>query len=250
MISLKVPLRLQFWDNSLMNKTIVFKDLGKIEFKDAWKIQEDCMQELIARKKRNRSLPTEQQEAIQHYLFFCEHPHVYTLGRNGNEAHLLLDDEALKKNQATFHKINRGGDITYHGQGQLVVYPILDLDDFFTDIARYIRFLEEMVIRLLHIYGIKGERIEGLSGVWIDVEGIRPRKICAVGVHLSRWVTMHGIALNLNTDLSYFNHIVPCGISDKAVTSLSEEIGARVDESLIKKQILSIFEDLFGVKIN
>ena len=197
MISLKVPLRLQFWDKSLMNKTIVFKDLGKIEFKDAWKIQEDRMQELIARKKRNRSLPTEQQEAIQHYLFFCEHPHVYTLGRNGNEAHLLLDDEALKKNQATFHKINRGGDITYHGQGQLVVYPILDLDDFFTDIARYIRFLEEMVIRLLHIYGIKGERIEGLSGVWIDAEGTRPRKICAVGVHLSRWVTMHGIALNL-----------------------------------------------------
>ena len=243
-------MRLQFWDNSLMNKTIVFKDLGKIEFKDAWKIQEDCMQELIARKKRNRSLPTEQQEAIQHYLFFCEHPHVYTLGRNGNEAHLLLDDEALKKNQATFHKINRGGDITYHGQGQLVVYPILDLDDFFTDIARYIRFLEEMVIRLLHIYGIKGERIEGLSGVWIDAERIRPRKICAVGVHLSRWVTMHGIALNLNTDLNYFNHIVPCGISDKAVTSLSEEIGARVDESLIKKQILSIFEDLFGAKIN
>ena len=243
-------MRLQFWDNSLMNKTIVFKDLGKIEFKDAWKIQEDCMQELIARKKKNRSLPTEQQEAVQHYLFFCEHPHVYTLGRNGNEAHLLLDDEALKKNQATFHKINRGGDITYHGQGQLVVYPILDLDDFFTDIARYIRFLEEMVIRLLHIYGIKGERIEGLSGVWIDAEGIRPRKICAVGVHLSRWVTMHGIALNLNTDLSYFNHIVPCGISDKAVTSLSEEIGTRVDESLVKKQMISIFEDLFGAKIN
>ena len=243
-------MRLQFWDNSLMNKTIVFKDLGKIEFKDAWKIQEDCMQELIARKKRNRSLPTEQQEAIQHYLFYCEHPHVYTLGRNGDEANLLLDDEALKKNQATFHKINRGGDITYHGQGQLVVYPILDLDDFFTDIARYIRFLEEMVIRLLHFYEIKGERIEGLSGVWIDAEGTRPRKICAVGVHLSRWVTMHGIALNLNTDLSYFNHIVPCGISDKAVTSLSEEIGARVDESLVKKQMLTIFEELFGAKIN
>ena len=172
------------------------------------------------------------------------------MGRNGNEAHLLLDDEALKKNQATFHKINRGGDITYHGQGQLVVYPILDLDDFFTDIARYIRFLEEMVIRLLHFYEIKGERIEGLSGVWIDAEGTRPRKICAVGVHLSRWVTMHGIALNLNTDLSYFNHIVPCGISDKAVTSLSEEIGTRVDESLVKKQMISIFEDLFGAKIN
>lgn len=245
-----MPWRLQFWDNSLMNKTIVFKDLGKIEFKDAWNIQEECMQELIARKKRNRSQPTEQQEAVQHYLFFCEHPHVYTLGRNGNEANLLLDDKALKKNQASFYKINRGGDITYHGLGQLVVYPILDLDDFFTDIARYIRFLEEMVIRLLHIYDIKGERIEGLSGVWIDAKGIMPRKICAVGVHLSRWVTMHGIALNLNTDLSYFNHIVPCGISDKAVTSLSEELGARVNESLVKQQMITIFEDLFGAKIN
>lgn len=232
-----------------MNKTTVFKDLGKIEFKDAWKIQEECMQELIARKKRNRSLPVDQQEAVQHYLFFCEHPHVYTLGRNGKEAHLLLDDEALKKNQATFHKINRGGDITYHGKGQLVVYPILDLDDFFTDIARYIRLLEEMVIRLLKIYDIEGERIEGLSGVWIDAKGRRPRKICAVGVHLSRWVTMHGIALNLNTDLSYFNHIVPCGITDKAVTSLSEELGKRVEESVVKQQMLMIFEDLFGANI-
>jgi lipoyl(octanoyl) transferase len=179
-------------------------------------------------------------------LLFCEHPHVYTLGRNGKESHLLLDEAGLAEKDATFFKINRGGDITYHGYGQVVGYPILDMDEFFTDIARYVRILEETVIRMLTAYGIEGTRIKGLSGVWIEAETERARKICAVGVHLSRWTTMHGFALNVNTDLTYFEYIVPCGIDDKAVTSMQKELGRAVDMEAVKAALKQHFAELMG----
>lgn len=228
-----------------MGKEIVYKDLGVTPYQAAWDLQTKLFEEVIARKVSNRkALPTEIQKQY-HYLLFCEHPHVYTLGRNGKEEHLLLNETTLLEKQATFHKINRGGDITYHGYGQVVGYPILDLDEFFTDIGRYVRFLEEMVIRMLEEYGILGERIKGLSGVWIGKETDNPRKICAVGVHLSRWTTMHGFALNVNTNLDYFKYIVPCGIDDKAVTSMEQELGKKVDETAVKLKLKKHFAVLF-----
>lgn len=228
-----------------MGKEIIYKDLGLTPYLAAWDLQTELFEGLIARKVRNRkALPTEQEEQY-HYLLFCEHPHVYTLGRNGKEEHLLLDETALLEKEATFHKINRGGDITYHGYGQVVGYPILDLDEFFTDIGRYVRFLEEMVIRMLEEYDIVGERIKGLSGVWIGKDTDNPRKICAVGVHLSRWTTMHGFALNVNTDLAYFNYIVPCGIDDKAVTSMEQELGKKIDQEAVKLKLKKHFAVLF-----
>ena len=228
-----------------MGKEIVFKDLGLIPYEEAWDLQTELFNELIDRKLKNRKAAEEEQEEQFHYLLFCEHPHVYTLGRNGKEEHLLLNETGLVEKGATFHKINRGGDITYHGYGQVVGYPILDLDEFFTDIGRYVRFLEEMIIRMLAEYGLVGERIKGLSGVWLGVGTPRVRKICAVGVHLSRWTTMHGFALNVNTDLSYFNNIVPCGIDDKAVTSMAAELGAPVDVERVKEQLKNHFVALF-----
>ena len=228
-----------------MGKEIVYKDLGLISYQAAWDLQTRLFEEVIARKVSNRkALPTEIQKQY-HYLLFCEHPHVYTLGRNGKEEHLLLNETTLVEKQATFHKINRGGDITYHGHGQVVGYPILDLDEFFTDIGRYVRFLEEMIIRMLEEYDILGERIKGLSGVWIGKDTDNPRKICAVGVHLSRWTTMHGFALNVNTDLTYFKYIVPCGIDDKAVTSMEQELGRKVDETAVKLKLKKHFAVLF-----
>lgn len=220
-----------------MGKTIVYQDLGVIPYQEAWDYQTTLFEAVIERKLHNRKASLEEQVEQYHHFLLCEHPHVYTLGRNGKVAHLLLDDEGLEAHQATFHSINRGGDITYHGFGQVVGYPILDLDEFFTDIARYIRLLEEAIILSIAPYGIEGSRIAGLSGVWIDAEGDNPRKICAVGVHLSRWTTMHGFALNVNTDLSYFGHIVPCGIDDKAVTSMQAEIGTFVDPEPVKLAI-------------
>lgn len=228
-----------------MGKEIVFKDLGLIPYEEAWDLQTELFNELIDRKLKNRKAAENEQEEQFHYLLFCEHPHVYTLGRNGKEEHLLLNEAALVEKGATFHKINRGGDITYHGYGQVVGYPILDLDEFFTDIGRYVRFLEEMIIRMLAEYGLVGERIKGLSGVWLGVGTPSVRKICAVGVHLSRWTTMHGFALNVNTDLSYFNNIVPCGIDDKAVTSMAAELGAPVDVEVVKEQLKNHFIALF-----
>lgn len=228
-----------------MSKRIIFKDLGVIGYQDAWDLQTTFFQEIVDRKVRNRKLDIAEQEDPFHYLLFCEHPHVYTLGRNGKETHLLLDEQGLKEKEATFHKINRGGDITYHGYGQVVGYPILDLDEFFTDIGRYVRFLEEMVIRMLAEYNILGERIKGLSGVWIGVGTPTVRKICAIGVHLSRWATMHGFALNVNTNLSYFKNIVPCGIDDKAVTSMQQELGEEVDIMKVKEQLKQHFITLF-----
>lgn len=223
--------------NPLLNKQIQFIDLGLIDYQQAWDYQTDLFNKTLEVKKQNRDLPIDQQKATPNYLIFCEHPHVYTLGKSGEEKNLLVSEEGLKKLNATYYHINRGGDITYHGPGQLVVYPILDLENFFTDIHQYMRLLEEAVIQTLALFKIEGGRIKGLTGVWVG-EGIHARKICALGVKTSLWVTMHGLALNVNTDLSYFNHIVPCGIDDKSVTSLQNELKEKVDFELVKKSLL------------
>ena len=220
------------------NRAVIFRDLGLIDYKEAWDYQEKLFQEVIDRKVNNRKLPVEEQESPKHYLLFCEHPHVFTLGRSGDEANLVIKENDLPSVQATFYKNNRGGDITYHGPGQIVGYPILDLDFFFTDIHKYLRFLEEAVILTLKDYGIEAGRIAGLTGVWLDPEDkIRARKICALGVRCSRWVTMHGFAFNVNTDLNYFNYIIPCGITDKQVTSMEKELGRKVDIEEVKLKL-------------
>ncbi len=232
-----------------MSKKIIVQDWGRIAYQAAWDKQTVLFEQVIATKLNNRKATAGDRIAPVHYFLFAEHPHVYTLGRNGKAEHLLLSEEELEQKEATFFKINRGGDITYHGLGQVVGYPILDLDEFFTDIGRYIRFLEEMVIRTLAEYEVIGARIKGLSGVWIDADLPTARKICAVGVHLSRWTTMHGFAFNINTDLSYFEHIVPCGIDDKAVTSLQQELGKAVDMEIIKQQLVKHFVVLFEAEL-
>lgn len=209
-----------------------FQDLGLIDYQEAWDFQEQLFKATIDRKIAQRNGATE--VATENHLLFCEHPHVYTLGKSGSVDHLLLSDDQLTQHDARFYKINRGGDITYHGPGQLVAYPIFDLDHFFTDIHKYMRFLEEAVIATLADFGIKGERFDGLTGVWIEPTTARARKICAMGVKSSRWVTMHGIGFNVNSNLSYFSHIVPCGIDDKAVTSMQQELGHEVDMSAVK----------------
>jgi lipoyl(octanoyl) transferase len=236
--------------NSLINKQVHFQDLGLIDYQQAWDFQEKIFNETLQIKSKNRDLSLENQIATPNHLFFCEHPHVYTLGKSGKPEHLLLGEDGLEDKHAKFYKINRGGDITYHGPGQLVGYPVLDLDNFFTDIHRYMRYLEEAIIRTLAEYNIDAGRIEGLTGVWIGYQdNINPRKICAMGVKSSRWVTMHGFALNINTDLNYFNNIVPCGIQDKAVTSISKELGAQVNfqqvSERLKKHLGGIFEMQF-----
>lgn len=212
---------------------VFFQDLGLIDYKEAWDYQEDLFQQTVQLKIDRRNGLSN--DSTNNYLLFCEHPHVFTLGKSGKQENLLAKDSDLNDIEASFYKINRGGDITYHGPGQLVVYPIFDLEHFFTDIHKYMRFLEEAVINTLAEYRIKGNRIDGLTGVWIDQES--PRKICAMGVKSSRWVTMHGIGFNINTNLAYFNHIVPCGIDDKAVTSLSHEIGKEIDMGEIKNKL-------------
>lgn len=212
---------------------VFFQDLGLIDYKEAWDYQEDLFQQTVQLKIDRRNGLSN--DSTNNYLLFCEHPHVFTLGKSGKQENLLAKDSDLNDIEASFYKINRGGDITYHGPGQLVVYPIFDLEHFFTDIHKYMRFLEEAVINTLAEYGITGNRIDGLTGVWIDQES--PRKICAMGVKSSRWVTMHGIGFNINTNLTYFNHIVPCGIDDKAVTSLSNEIGKEIDMDEIKNKL-------------
>lgn len=233
--------------NDKINKSTRVIDLGLIDYQEAWDYQEELFKATIATKIANRDLPIEGQEDTPNYLLFCQHPHVYTLGKSGKQEHLLLDEHGLEQHDARYYKINRGGDITYHGPGQLVGYPVLDLENFFTDIHRYLRLLEEAVILTLADYGIEAGRIDGLTGVWIDyVKQENPRKICAMGVRTSRWVTMHGLALNVNTDLTYFGHIVPCGIDDKAVTSMEAELGhqpalAEVQEKL-SKHIAVLFE--------
>lgn len=230
-----------------MNKKVKFQDLGSIDYKEAWDFQESIFSSIVDIKSSNRKLPEEEQIITQNHLLFCEHPHVYTLGKSGSEEHLLVNNEQLKAAGATYYKINRGGDITYHGPGQLVGYPIFDLDNFFTDIHKYLRFLEEAIILTLADYGITSGRIDGATGVWLDWEDkTKARKICAMGVRASRWVTMHGFAFNINANLDYFNNIVPCGISDKAVTSLDKELGRPVDinevKTLVKKHLQEVFE--------
>lgn len=220
-----------------------YEDLGLIDYKEAWDYQEKLFKGTIDQKIRLRK--GESDVPTEHYMLFCQHPHVYTLGKSGAQENLLLDEKGLEEHQATYYKINRGGDITYHGPGQLVVYPILDLDHFFTDIHKYMRFLEEAVIQTLAEYGIKSGRVDGLTGVWIEGDTDRARKICAMGVKSSRWVTMHGIGFNVNSDLSYFSHIIPCGIDDKAVTSMQQELGEPLDldevSNVLKEKLAAQF---------
>ena len=236
--------------NTLINKQVTFQDLGLIDYQKAWDYQEKLFAETIAVKTQNRNLPVEGQVPTPNYLLFCQHPHVYTLGKSGKQDHLLLNEDDLIEKDARYYRINRGGDITYHGPGQLVGYPILDLDNFFTDIHLYMRMLEESVILTLKDYGIDGGRITGLTGVWIDhLEQKNPRKICAFGVKSSRWVTMHGLALNVNTDLTYFGNIVPCGIQDKAVTSMAAETGYDINMKDVSDKLKNYLAALFEMEI-
>ncbi|MFN7261652.1 MAG: lipoyl(octanoyl) transferase LipB [Cyclobacteriaceae bacterium] len=232
--------------NPHINTNTQFIDLGLIDYQQAWDYQTDLFNKNLEIKKQNRDLPSNEQRITNNHLIFCEHPHVYTLGKSGDEKNLLIKKEDLHTIQASYYAINRGGDITYHGPGQLVVYPVIDLENFFTDIHQYMRLLEEAVIQTLQEFQISAGRIKGLTGVWIDFENGAPRKICALGVKTSRWVTMHGLAFNVNTDLNYFNHIVPCGIDDKAVTSLQKKMGARLPmeqvKSILKEKIISLFD--------
>lgn len=233
------------------NKTIEFHDLGLMDYKECWDYQETLFNATIQRKITNRDLPGEKQVPTENYLLFVEHPHVYTLGKSGDEKNLLLNEIQLTEKEASYYKINRGGDITYHGPGQLVAYPILDLDNFFTDIHKYLRLLEETIILSLKEYGIESGRSPGETGVWLDPEDkLKARKICAMGVRCSRWVTMHGWGFNVNSDLSYFNNIIPCGIQDKAVTSLNKELGYDVDMNEIKEKLKKNFSNLFGATLN
>lgn len=230
---------------------VKFIDLGLTDYKQAWDYQEKLFNEIVQIKINNRKILTEAQVPTPNYLLFCEHPHVYTLGNSGNKEHLLISEQQLIQKNATYYKINRGGDITYHGPGQIVAYPILDLDNFFTDIHKYLRFLEEMVILTLAEYGIESGRSKGETGVWLDAQNpLKARKICAMGVRASRWVTMHGLAFNINTDLAYFGNIVPCGIVDKAVTSLNKELGRKVDEEEVKQKLKKHFADIFECEFN
>ena len=237
--------------NKVLNKEVKVIDLGVIDYQQAWDYQEKLFKEVIDVKLANRDKADNEQVPSPNYLLFCEHPHVYTLGKSGSPQNLLLDAKGLEEKQASYYKINRGGDITYHGPGQLVCYPILDLDNFFEDIHKYLRLLEEAIIKTLAHFGIKAGRIEKLTGVWIDFEndtdGPRnPRKICAMGVRSSRWVTMHGLALNVNTNLEYFGNIIPCGIDDKAVTSMENELAGPINmqqvQAVLQQHIGSLFQ--------
>ena len=240
----------------MKNKQVIFEDWGLIDYKESWDKQEALFASSVKLKSeiRNRQAlvaDNDFQDEIltPNYLIFCEHPHVYTLGKSGKPEHLLLDEKGLVEKNAAYYPINRGGDITYHGPGQIVCYPILDLDNFFTDIHLYLRTLEEAVILTLADYGLKAGRYPGYTGVWFDADDERARKICALGVRCSRWVTMHGLAFNVNTDLDYFKNIVPCGIDDKDVTSMQRELGERVDINEVKKILKHHISVLFGMEI-
>jgi lipoyl(octanoyl) transferase len=226
-----------------------FKDLGFIRYQEAWDYQEKLFAGIIADKIRLRNEP-DSDDLPENYLLFCEHPPVYTLGKSGEMKNLLLSETELKANAIDFFKINRGGDITFHGPGQLVGYPLLDLDQFFTDIHKYLRLLEEAVIKTLAEYGITGGRIDGFTGVWLDWDNDKKaRKICALGVKCSRWVTMHGFAFNVNTDLNYFKNIIPCGIDDKAVTSMQQELGQVLDMAEVAEKLKAHLTKLFGWEV-
>jgi len=240
----------------MKNKKVVVQDWGLIDYKEAWAKQEklfsDTTKLKIEMRNRQPAIVGEQYAddiVTPNYLIFCEHPHVYTLGNSGKPEHLLLDEKGLQENDAVYYHINRGGDITYHGPGQLVAYPILDLDNFFTDIHLYLRTLEEAVILTLADYGLKAGRYPGYTGVWLDADNGRARKISAMGVRCSRWVTMHGLAFNLNNDLGYFKNIIPCGIDDKAVTSMKQELGSAVDIKQVQNLLQQHIAELFGMEI-
>jgi len=234
--------------NTVINREVTFIDLGLTDYQAGWDFQTTHYESIIAQKIANRdTVPV----ATDNFLIFCEHPHVFTLGKSGKEENLVIPREELSRISATYHHINRGGDITYHGPGQLVVYPVIDLENFFTDIHLYMRSLEEVVIRVLADFGITAGRYEGLTGVWLDAGApARARKICAMGVKTSRWVTLHGLALNVNTDLNYFNFIIPCGISDKAVTSMEKELGHSVNMEEVKKSLLKNFLAVFDASLS
>lgn len=229
-----------------MNKNIALKDLGIKDYKETWDFQTSLLDGIIEVKRENRKNETSKETS--NYFLFVEHPHVYTLGKSGDLSNLLINENQLKEKNATYYKINRGGDITYHGPGQIVGYPILDLENFFTDIHKYLRFLEEVIIKTIAEYGLKGERSPGETGVWLDVETPFARKICAMGIRSSRWVTMHGFALNVNTDLGYFDHIIPCGIRGKAVASMESELNRKIPLEEVKEKILTHFKEQFEVE--
>ena len=229
-----------------MNRKILLSDLENKDYKETWDYQSQLLQKIVDVKIQNRR--NDLQETTKNHFLFVEHPHVYTLGKSGDLSNLLLTENQLKEKNATFYKINRGGDITYHGPGQIVGYPILDLENFFTDIHKYLRLLEETIILTIAEYGLKGIRSPGETGVWLDVGTPFARKICAMGIRSSRWVTMHGFALNANVNLGYFDHIIPCGIRGKAVTSMEVELGKKVDTEEVKQKILKHFKTLFKVE--
>ena len=224
-----------------------FQDIGLIEYKKAWVFQEEIFNKTLRIKSKNRNEGTSIK--TENHLIFCEHPHVYTLGNSGNKENLLVNKDYLRSRGASFYKTNRGGDITYHGPGQIVGYPIFDLDNFFNDIGKYLRLLEESIILTIKEYGLVGERSKGETGVWINVGKTNARKICALGVKTSRWVSMHGFAFNINTDLSYFENIIPCGINDKQVTSLEKELGEKINLEKVKKLLKSNIELVFQLKL-
>jgi lipoyl(octanoyl) transferase len=234
-----------------MSKPVVsFRDLSLAPYKETWDFQEELFERNVQRKLQNRLEGKADGVGTEDVLLFVEHPHVYTLGKSGDAFHLLVSEEKLKEIGATYYPINRGGDITYHGPGQIVGYPLFDLEHFFTDIHKYMRYLEEAIIRTIAHYGIIGGRIDGLTGVWLDIDDTKKaRKIAALGVKCSRWLTMHGFAFNVNTDLNYFNYIVPCGITDKTVTSLSKELGREMDMNEVKQILLKELADVFQFEI-
>ena len=233
--------------NSVINKNVKYQSLGLINYEESWKKQESIFNKIIDTKIKNRNLQKEIK--TDNYILTCSHPHVYTLGKSGDEKNLLIDKNIIEKENLEFFKINRGGDITYHGPGQIVIYPILDLENFFTDIHKYLRSLEEAVILTLKEYNIESGRIKDYTGVWIDIKSDNPRKICALGVKTSRWVTMHGLALNVNTDLNFFKNIIPCGINDKEVTSISKEVGRDIKIKDVEKKLLNNLSKVFEFKI-
>ncbi|MBI9054081.1 MAG: lipoyl(octanoyl) transferase LipB [Bacteroidales bacterium] len=230
-------------------KKVKFEDLGLIDYKNAWDYQESTFADYLQIKAESRDLPEDKQIDIEGKLLFCEHPHVYTLGKSGEQNNLLINDEFLNKIQATYFKTNRGGDITYHGPGQIVGYPIIDLERFNLQVKQYIANLEESIILMLKEYGIESERLKGATGVWLETETNKARKICAIGVKASRFITMHGFALNVNTNLEYFNHINPCGFIDKGVTSMQKELGEEVDLEKVKDVLKEKIEQVFGMNL-
>lgn len=227
----------------------VFKDLGEIEYLKAWDYQEELFQKVLKSKQDNANLPENQKKLSDNYLLFCEHPHVYTLGKSGKEQNMLLNLLQLQAKEATFHKINRGGDITYHGPGQIVGYPILNLETYDMGIKKYIETLEQAIINCIADYGLIGNRLDGATGVWLDIDTPKVRKICAIGVRVSRWVSMHGFAFNVNTDLKYFDYINPCGFVDKGVTSLKKELGKTLDIEEVKENLKNHITKLFDMTL-